>query len=73
MDECEHYEKRVLRYCGLTPAKTARIIGISLPTATAMLNDPSTLKAYELKPMSEGLHDDDAREMFLSIIGKRSA
>ena len=29
--------------------------------------------ADELKVMFEELHDDDAREMFLSIIGKRSA
>ena len=73
MDECEHYETRVLRYCGFTPTKMARILDISLPTATARFNDPATLKANELKLMLEELHDDDAREMFLSIIGKRSA
>lgn len=73
MDECEHYEKRALRYCGFTPTKMARILDISLPTATARFNDPSTLKVDELKLMFEELHDDDAREMFLSIIGKRRA
>ena len=73
MDECEHYEKRVLRYCGFTPTKMARILGISRPTATARFNDPSTLKADELKLMFKELHDDDAREMLMSIIGKRSA
>lgn len=73
MDECEHYEKRVLRYCGFTPTSMARILDISRPTATARFNDPSTLKADELKLMLDELHDDDAREMFLSIIGRRSA
>ena len=73
MDECERYEKRVLRYCGFTPTSMARILGISRPTATARFNDPSTLKADELKLMLDELRDDDAREMFLSIIGKRSA
>lgn len=73
MDECEHYEKRVLRYCGFTPTKIARILGISRPTATARFDDPSTLKVDELKLMLEELHDDDAREMFLSIIGKKGA
>ena len=75
MDELEPYGKRVMRYCGFTPTQVSRVLNVSMPTALAKFDDPMKLKAFELKLLYEQLVDEDARDMFLTLIegGSRGA